>query len=108
VLTVVRYDGTRIAGREERAIGLGAQRRSNLTGSTRDIGPMRGSVAGELWKDEPEGQDFRAAESYLSLQVGPAAAAKLVKALRKEQTLQSTNEELETTNEELQVVVAVA
>jgi hypothetical protein len=48
----------------------------------------RGSVAGEHWKDEPEAQDFPAAESYLSLLVGPVAAAKLVKALRKEQTLQ--------------------
>jgi hypothetical protein len=44
-------------------------------------------VAGEHWKDEPEAQDFPAAESYLSLLIGPAAAAKLVKALRKEQTL---------------------
>ena len=48
----------------------------------------RGSVAGEHWKDEPEPQDFPAAESYLSLLVGPPAAAKLVKALRKDQTLQ--------------------
>jgi hypothetical protein len=45
-------------------------------------------VAGEHWKDEPEAQDFPAAESYLSLLVGPAAAAKLARALRKEQTLQ--------------------
>jgi hypothetical protein len=45
-------------------------------------------VAGEHWKDEPEAQDFPAAESYLSLLVGPAAAAKLAKALRKQQTLQ--------------------
>jgi hypothetical protein len=45
-------------------------------------------VAGEHWKDEPEAQDFPAAESYLSLLIGPVAAAKLVKALRKEQTLQ--------------------
>jgi hypothetical protein len=45
-------------------------------------------VAGEHWKDEPEAQDFPAAESYLSLLIGPAAAAKLVKALRKQQTLQ--------------------
>jgi hypothetical protein len=44
-------------------------------------------VAGEHWKDEPEAQDFPAAESYLSLLIGSAAAAKLVKALRKEQTL---------------------
>lgn len=53
-------------------------------------GPMRGacgSVAGEHWKDEPEAQDFPAAESYLSLLVGPAAAAGLAKALRKERTL---------------------
>jgi hypothetical protein len=45
-------------------------------------------VAGEHWKDEPEAQDFPAAESYLSLLIGRAAAAKLVKALRKEQTLE--------------------
>jgi hypothetical protein len=45
-------------------------------------------VAGEHWKDEPEAQDFPAAESYLSLLLGAAAAAKLAKALRKEQTLQ--------------------
>ncbi len=45
-------------------------------------------MAGEHWKDEPEEQDFPAAESYLSLLVGFAAAAKLVKDLRKEQTLQ--------------------
>jgi hypothetical protein len=45
-------------------------------------------VAGEHWKDEPEAQDFPAAESYLSLLVGTAAAAKLAGALRKQQTLQ--------------------
>jgi hypothetical protein len=45
-------------------------------------------VASAHWKDEPEAQDFPAAESYLSLLIGPAAAAKLVKALRKQQTLQ--------------------
>ena len=45
-------------------------------------------MAGEHWKDEPETQDFPAAESYLSLLIGPAAAAKLVKAMRKEKALQ--------------------
>ena len=45
-------------------------------------------MAGEHWKEEPEAQDFPAAESYLSLLIGPDAAAKLVKAMRKEQTLQ--------------------
>ena len=45
-------------------------------------------MASEHWKDEPEAQDFPAAESYLSLLIGPAAAAKLVKALRTKQTLQ--------------------
>lgn len=44
-------------------------------------------MAVEHWKDEPEEQDFPAAESYLSLLVGPVAAAKLAKALRKEKTL---------------------
>jgi hypothetical protein len=45
-------------------------------------------VTSEHWQDEPEAQDFPAAESYLSLLVGPAAAARLAKALRKEKTLQ--------------------
>jgi hypothetical protein len=45
-------------------------------------------VAGEHWKDEPEAQDFPAATSYLSLLLGPAAAAKLAKALSKERELQ--------------------
>ena len=44
-------------------------------------------MASEHWKDEPEAQDFPAAESYLSLLIGPAAATKRAKALRKEQTL---------------------
>lgn len=44
-------------------------------------------MAVEHWKDEPEERDFPAAESYLSLLVGPEAAAKLAKALRKQQTL---------------------
>lgn len=37
----------------------------------------------EHWKDEPEDQDFPAAESYLSLLLEPVAAKKLVKALRR-------------------------
>jgi hypothetical protein len=45
-------------------------------------------VASEHWKDKPEDQDFPAAESYLSLLVGEHAAARLVKALRKAQTLE--------------------
>ena len=45
-------------------------------------------MAGEHWKDEPDAQDFPAAESYLSLLIGPTAAAKLVKHMRKKQTLQ--------------------
>jgi hypothetical protein len=45
-------------------------------------------MAGEHWQDEPEAQDFPAAESYLSLLIGPVAAAKLAKALRKELVLQ--------------------
>ncbi len=36
---------------------------------------------------KPEAQDFSAAESYFSLLTGPAAAAKMVKGLRKEETL---------------------
>jgi hypothetical protein len=46
------------------------------------------SLAGEHWEDEPEAEDFPAAESYLSLLVGLAMAARLVKAMHKEQTLQ--------------------
>jgi hypothetical protein len=45
-------------------------------------------VASEHWTDEPEAQDFPAAESYLSLLVGRAAAGKLAKALRKRKRLQ--------------------
>jgi hypothetical protein len=45
-------------------------------------------LAGEHWKDKPESQDFPAAESYLSLLTGPAAAARLAKALRKQEALQ--------------------
>jgi hypothetical protein len=44
-------------------------------------------VAAEHWKKEPDPQDLPAAESYLSLLVGPATAAKLAKALRKEKML---------------------
>jgi hypothetical protein len=39
------------------------------------------------WKQEPEDQDFPAAEAFLSLLVGPSAAAKLAKALRKQEKL---------------------
>jgi hypothetical protein len=46
-------------------------------------------MAGEHWKAEPEAQDFPAAESYLSLLVGHVMAAKLAKALSKENTLQN-------------------
>jgi hypothetical protein len=44
-------------------------------------------LAGEHWKDAPETQDFPAAESYLSLLIGQAAAAKLVSTMSKDQTL---------------------
>jgi hypothetical protein len=44
-------------------------------------------VASEHWKDEPEGQDFSAAESYLSLLIGAEAAAALAKRLRKKPRL---------------------
>jgi hypothetical protein len=44
-------------------------------------------LTGEHWKNKPEPQDFPAAESYLSLLVGPDAAAGLVKALRNERRL---------------------
>jgi hypothetical protein len=42
------------------------------------------TMASEHWKDEPETEDFPAAQSYLSLLVGRAAAKKLAKALRKQ------------------------
>jgi hypothetical protein len=45
-------------------------------------------MASEHWKDEPETQDFPAARSYLSLLIGLKSAGRLVKALRKETTLQ--------------------
>jgi hypothetical protein len=45
-------------------------------------------MAHEHWQDEPETQDFPAAESYLSLLVGHAAARKLAKALRKQDVLE--------------------
>lgn len=44
-------------------------------------------MAGQHWKNEPEAQDFPAAESYLTLLVGSDAAAKLAKALRNKQQL---------------------
>jgi hypothetical protein len=46
-------------------------------------------VASEHWKDEPEAEDFPAAESFLSLLVGAEAASKLAKALRRERSLKS-------------------
>jgi hypothetical protein len=45
-------------------------------------------MTSEHWQDRPQVQDFPAARSYLSLLVGPVAAAKMAKALRREQTLQ--------------------
>jgi len=44
-------------------------------------------MASENWKDKPEAEDYPAAESYLSLLLGPDTAAKLVKALRKQKGL---------------------
>jgi hypothetical protein len=46
-------------------------------------------VASEHWKDEPEAEDFPAAESFLSLLVGAEAASKMAKALRKERSLKN-------------------
>ena len=46
-------------------------------------------MASEHWKDEPEAEDFPAAESFLSLLVGAEAASKLAKALRKERSLKN-------------------
>jgi hypothetical protein len=42
----------------------------------------------EHWQDEPQAQDFLAAENYLSLLVGRPVARKLAKALRKEPVLE--------------------
>jgi hypothetical protein len=44
-------------------------------------------MADEHWKDEPEAQDFPAAQSYLTLLVGLTSATKLRKALKKQQSL---------------------
>jgi hypothetical protein len=44
-------------------------------------------MTSEHWKQEPEDQDFPAAEAFLSLLVGPSVAAKLAKALRKQEKL---------------------
>jgi hypothetical protein len=44
-------------------------------------------VTAEHWMAEPEAEDYPAAQSYLSLLVGKAEAAKLVKALRSQKTL---------------------
>ncbi len=44
-------------------------------------------MATENWKDEPDAQDYPAAKSYLSLLIGADSAAKLVKALRKQEGL---------------------
>ena len=44
-------------------------------------------MGNENWKEEPEAEDYPAAQSYLSLLIGTSKATKLVKALRKEQSL---------------------
>lgn len=44
-------------------------------------------MATENWKDEPAAEDYPGAKSYLSLLVGSKSAAKLVKALRKQEGL---------------------
>ncbi len=44
-------------------------------------------MASEHWKDQPEAEDFPAAQSYLTLLVGPDAATKSAKALRKQKFL---------------------
>jgi hypothetical protein len=44
-------------------------------------------MASEHWKDEPEAEDFPAAQSYLSLLVGLDAATKFAKVLRKQKRL---------------------
>jgi hypothetical protein len=44
-------------------------------------------LTSEHWKQEPDDQDFPAADAFLSLLVGPHAAAKLAKSLRKQEEL---------------------
>jgi hypothetical protein len=44
---------------------------------------MTTTTTAEHWKDQPEEQDFPAAQSYLSLLMKPPEAARLAKALRK-------------------------
>ena len=46
------------------------------------------STSSAHWQDEPEAQDFPAAENYLSLLVGRPVAHKLAKSLRKEPVLE--------------------
>ena len=46
-------------------------------------------MVGEHWTGEPDAKDFPAAESYLSLLVGPAVAAKLAKALERRHALRN-------------------
>jgi hypothetical protein len=41
----------------------------------------------EHWKEQPETEDFPAAQSYLSLLVGPESATKIAKALRKQKSV---------------------
>jgi hypothetical protein len=45
-------------------------------------------MSSEHWQDQPDAHDFPAAESYLSLLVGHAAAARLVTALQQEPALE--------------------
>lgn len=44
-------------------------------------------MATEHWKEKPEEEDYPSAISFLSLLVGPDAASKLVKALKKQHSL---------------------
>jgi hypothetical protein len=44
-------------------------------------------MASEHWKDQPEDEDFPAAQSFLSLLIGTDSATKLAKALRKHKLL---------------------
>jgi hypothetical protein len=44
-------------------------------------------MATEYWKNEPDAEDYPAAQSYLSLLVGSDRASKLAKALRKQEGL---------------------
>ena len=63
---------------------------TTAVGQPRKAGSVaaQSSRSSEHWQDQPEAQDYPAAENYLSLLVGRPVARKLAKALRKEIALE--------------------